>query len=66
MSWRHWLQRRDRQERELDAELRDHLERLTVDLVAPGMTEREARRTRFSRPCVAHSGSDGRLVPPTT
>jgi predicted permease len=38
-----FLQRR-RLERELDAELRDHLERRVADLVSSGVTEAEARR----------------------
>ena len=40
-AWERWL-RRDRLERELDAELRDHLERLAADYAAQGMTEAEA------------------------
>jgi putative ABC transport system permease protein len=41
-----WRRRRtrDRHERELDAELRDHLERLTADLAAGGLDQGEARR----------------------
>jgi putative ABC transport system permease protein len=43
MTW--WPHRtRDRLERELDAELRDHLERLIVDYLASGMPAGEARR----------------------
>jgi predicted permease len=38
------LFRRDRVERELDDELRDHLERKTEEYVARGMTPEEARR----------------------
>ena len=44
MTWLGRLLRRGRLERELDAELRDHLERHVADLVAGGMTEAEARR----------------------
>jgi putative ABC transport system permease protein len=44
MTWWHRLRTRDRLERELDAELRDHLERLTVDYLASGMPAGEARR----------------------
>lgn len=42
-----WLRRlfgRARLERQLDAELRDHLERQVADHVASGMTDAEARR----------------------
>ena len=41
--WRRLLQR-DRVERQLDAELRDHFERMVADYVQAGMTEPEARR----------------------
>ena len=47
MSWRQVLQRlrgRDRVEAELDAELRDHVERQVADYVQTGMPVREARR----------------------
>ena len=47
MSWRQALQRlrrRDRAEDELDAELRDHVERQVADYVRAGMPAREARR----------------------
>jgi hypothetical protein len=38
------LFRRRRLERELDAELRDHLERQVADYAAAGLSEAEARR----------------------
>src|SRR4029453_5889763 len=41
--WRRLL-RRGRLESQLDAELRDHLDQLTRDLIASGMTEADARR----------------------
>jgi len=41
--WRRW-RTRDDLDRQLDAELRDHMERLTADLVATGVPEQEARR----------------------
>ena len=41
--WRRLLQR-DRVERQLDAELRDHFERMVADYVKSGMTGPEARR----------------------
>jgi putative ABC transport system permease protein len=41
--WGRWL-RRARMEKELDAELRDHLERLAAEYVAEGLEEGEARR----------------------
>jgi putative ABC transport system permease protein len=44
MTWLGRLLRRDRVERQLDAELRDHLERLTNDYRRSGLSEREARR----------------------
>jgi predicted permease len=44
VSWRLRWRGRDRRERHLDAELRDHLERLTADHVARGLDERQARR----------------------
>ena len=47
MSWRQTLQRlwrRDRAEAELDAELRDHVERQVADYVRAGMSARDARR----------------------
>ena len=37
------FRRRDRIERAIDAELRDHLERLAADLLARGLDERDAR-----------------------
>ena len=40
--WRRW--HRDRMERELDAELRDHVERQVADHVRAGLSERQARR----------------------
>lgn len=39
-----WWRRRDRLERELEAELQDHVERHTADLVAQGIDPVEARR----------------------
>jgi len=48
MSWRPRWWRRDEQERQLDAELRDHLERQTRDYVSAGMSRTEAdRRARM-------------------
>ncbi|HZO08963.1 MAG TPA: ABC transporter permease, partial [Myxococcota bacterium] len=44
MSWLGRLLRGGRMERELDRELRDHIERQTADYVAGGMSEAEARR----------------------
>ena len=44
MTWWRRLLQRDRVERQLDAELRDHFERLVADYVQSGMTEPEARR----------------------
>jgi hypothetical protein len=44
MTWWHRPRTRDRLETELDAEVRDHLERLTADYVAAGMAERDAQR----------------------
>lgn len=44
MTWWKRLWHRDRMERELDAELRDHVERQVADHVRSGMSEREARR----------------------
>jgi hypothetical protein len=44
MNWHRLLRRSDEPERELDAELRDHLERLSADYVAAGMSADEARR----------------------
>ena len=47
MSWRQALQRprlRDRVEDELDAELRDHVERQVADHIRAGLSPREARR----------------------
>lgn len=41
--WQRW-RGGERLDRQLDAELRDHLERLTADHVAAGMPEAEARR----------------------
>jgi len=41
--WRLWRQRHAL-DRQLDAELQDHVERLTADYVAEGMPEAEARR----------------------
>jgi predicted permease len=43
-SLRRWFRRRDRLERELDDELRFHVEAHTRDLVANGMAQGEARR----------------------
>jgi predicted permease len=44
MTWWRRLLRRGKLESQLDAELRDHLDRLTADRVASGLTEHEARR----------------------
>ena len=44
MTWWRRLLQRDRVERQLDAELRDHFERMVADYVQSGMTEPEARR----------------------
>ena len=44
MSWWQRLLHRDRTEYELDAELRDHIERQTTDHVRAGLSPREARR----------------------
>ena len=44
MNWWRRLLQRDRVERQLDAELRDHFERLVADYVRSGATEAEARR----------------------
>ena len=44
MTWWQRLRNRDRLEYELDAELRDHLERLAADYVAAGMAPDAARR----------------------
>ena len=44
MTWWRRLLRRGALESQLDAELRDHLDRQTADFVASGLTEAEARR----------------------
>jgi len=44
MTWWRRLLQRDRVERQLDAELRDHFERMVADYVKSGMTGPEARR----------------------
>jgi predicted permease len=44
MTWWQRLFRREALESQLDAELRDHVDRHTADLVASGLTEDEARR----------------------
>jgi predicted permease len=44
MHWLHRLFRKDQAEKQLDAELRDHLERQISDYIAAGMTPEEARR----------------------
>ena len=44
MTWWQRLRHRDRMERELDAELCDHVERQVADHVRAGMSEQEARR----------------------
>jgi putative ABC transport system permease protein len=44
MKWWRRLLQRDRVERQLDAELRDHFDRLVADYVRSGTTEAEARR----------------------
>ncbi|MGH9582731.1 MAG: permease prefix domain 1-containing protein, partial [Bryobacteraceae bacterium] len=45
MNWWGRLLRKKRIERELDAELRDHIERAAAENVRKGMSEAEARRT---------------------
>jgi predicted permease len=45
VNWWQRVRHREQLDRQLDAELRDHLDRLTADYVAGGMDEREARRT---------------------
>ena len=44
MTWLSRLLRRNRAEAQIDAELRDHLERQVADYVAAGMNEADARR----------------------
>jgi predicted permease len=44
MTWWARLVRRERVERQLDAELREHLERQVADYISEGMTEAAARR----------------------
>jgi predicted permease len=44
MNWLNRLMRRERLEVELDAELRDHFERLVLDYVRDGLSEADARR----------------------
>ena len=44
MNWWRRLLQRERVERQLDAELRDHFERLVADHIESGATEAEARR----------------------
>jgi hypothetical protein len=44
MTWLARLFRRARLDAQLDAELRDHLERLAADYIRAGMPEHEARR----------------------
>lgn len=44
MNWWQRVRRREQLDRQLDAELRDHLDRLAADYVAGGMDERQARR----------------------
>ena len=44
MTWWRRLVRRGALESQLDAELRDHLDRLTADLVASGLGRADARR----------------------
>ena len=46
MNWWRRLLQRDRVERQLDAELRDHFERLVADYVRSGPSDSEARRQR--------------------
>jgi predicted permease len=43
VTWRRWFRRRGR-DAELDAELRDHVERLSADYVREGMAPEDARR----------------------
>jgi hypothetical protein len=49
MSWWRRLIHRRRLEFELDAELRDHVERQTADLMSSGIAEAEARRRALAR-----------------
>lgn len=44
MNWWQRLRRRDQLERELDAELQFHVDRLTADYLAEGLTERDAQK----------------------
>ena len=44
MTWWRRLRHRERVENELDAELRDHVERQVAQHVRAGLSEREARR----------------------
>jgi putative ABC transport system permease protein len=44
MHWLHRLFRKDQSEKQLDAELRDHLEHQISDFIATGMSPEEARR----------------------
>ena len=44
MTWWRRVRNRDRMERELDAELRDHVERQVADYIRAGLSEQEARR----------------------
>jgi hypothetical protein len=44
MHWLHRLFRKQQSEKQLGAELRDHLERQISDYIASGMTPQEARR----------------------
>ena len=44
MSWWQRLRNPDRAEKELDAELHDHVERQVADHVRAGLSAREARR----------------------
>ena len=44
MTWWRRARNRDRMERELDVELRDHVERQVTDYVRAGLSEQEARR----------------------
>lgn len=44
MSWWQRLRNPDRAEKELDAELHDHVERQAADHVRAGLSPREARR----------------------
>jgi len=60
MNWWQRLRRRERLERELDAELEFHVDQLVADLMREGLAEREARRRP---PPVTHHGPCDRRSP---